>query len=96
MHFFQFSEEKYSKFSEIFSKFPMNCHFRPNAQKINAWSAKILLKNAKITHFSQFAEEGFSKFSKKLLKISQQFVLFVQMRKKLMPNLLNYLQNMLK
>ena len=39
--FLQFSEEKLSKFSGIFSKFPINCHFRPNPQKIKAWIVKL-------------------------------------------------------
>ena len=42
MHFFQFPEERLSKSSEIFSEFPINYHFRPNAQKINAWFVNIL------------------------------------------------------
>ena len=32
------------KFSKIFSKFPINWLFRPNAQKINAWFVKCFRK----------------------------------------------------
>ena len=68
MHFLQFSEEKFSKFSEIFSKYPINCHFRTNPQKIKAWFAKFFWKYAKIIHFLSIF---WSKFLKDFLKISQ-------------------------
>ena len=49
MHFYQFSEETFSKLSKILSR------FRPNAQKINAWFVKFCEKSGKIMHFSQFS-----------------------------------------
>ena len=36
VHLLLFSEENLSKLSKIFSQFPINCLFRPNAHKINA------------------------------------------------------------
>ena len=46
MHFLQFSDEKFSKISEIFSEFPINCIFSPKAQKINAWFVNFFEKYA--------------------------------------------------
>ena len=69
MDFMQFYEEKYSKFSKIFSNIPRNSLFPPNRQKINAWFVKFLEKYAKIMHFSNFLNKNFQH----LRKFSQNF-----------------------
>ena len=53
-------------FLKIFSKFPSNCIFRPNAQKGNAWFVNFLEKYAKIFIFHNFL----NKFCENFLKIS--------------------------
>ena len=73
MHFKQFCEEILSKFSKIFSKFPINCLFSPNAQKINSCFVKFFEKYSKIMHFSQFSFENFYKDSKILWKFFKYF-----------------------
>ena len=77
MPFSQFSEEDFSKFSKIFSKFPINCLFCPNAQKINAWFVKFIEKYAKDNAFFAIFLRNLFKIFENFLKISQEFVFFV-------------------
>ena len=82
MNFLQFAEEKLSKFSQIFSKFQINCLFSPKAQKINAWFVNFREKYTLIMHFCNFLNKNFQ-------KIFQKIFIFVQTRKKLRHDLLN-------
>ena len=95
MHFKQFSEENFSTFLEIFSKFPINCLFRPNAQKMNALFVNLFEKYAKIMHFLQFSEETFSKFSEIFSKFPIN-CLFRPKAQKINAWFVNFLKNMHK
>ena len=56
-------------FSKILSKFPINCVFRLNGQKLKPWFANFFEKYAKIMHFRNFIKKIFEKFR----KFSQKF-----------------------
>ena len=51
------------KIFEIFSKFPIICVFRPNAQKTNAGFVRFFQKYAKICIFSNFRKQLFENFT---------------------------------
>ena len=63
MHFFEFSEEKFSKFLKFFSKFPNNLCRSPKREKTHG---KFFEKYVKILHYRNFLNRFFLKISKKL------------------------------
>ena len=85
----------YQKISKISQNFPKLCVCRPNARKINAGFVSFFEKHPKRMHFRNFLKKFFEIFQK-YLKMSQQFVFFVQTCENLTQGLLNFLKNRLK
>ena len=85
----------YQRISKISQIFPAICVFRQNARKFNAGFVPFFENYARIMDFRNFLKK-YSESFLDFLKISQQFVFFVQTREKLTYDLLNCLKNMLK